>query len=49
MSDILLFVVQGWQRKLDPEFNIMDTLRQLLFKADWVKSLSYTIDGVMAP
>ena len=48
MTDIL-FYVQGWQRKLDPELNIMDTLRQLLFKVDYVKSLSYTIDGVMAP
>jgi aarF domain-containing kinase len=41
--------MQGWQQKLDPELNIMDTLRNILFKADWAKSLSYTIDGLMAP
>lgn len=46
---VTTLVLEGWQRKLDPEFNIMDTLRQLLFKADYIKSLSYTMDGVMAP
>ncbi|KAL6287367.1 hypothetical protein ACE6H2_011757 [Prunus campanulata] len=36
----------GWQRKLDPEYNVMQTL---LLKADWAKSLSYTTEGLMAP
>ena len=40
---------QGWQRKLDPEYNVMQTLQALLFKADWAQSLSYTIEGLMAP
>ncbi|PQM40045.1 hypothetical protein Pyn_05615 [Prunus yedoensis var. nudiflora] len=35
----------GWQRKLDPGYNVMQTL---LLKADWAKSLSYTIEGLMA-
>ncbi|PQM41960.1 hypothetical protein Pyn_04725 [Prunus yedoensis var. nudiflora] len=37
--------LQGWQRKLDPGYNVMQTL---LLKADWAKSLSYTIEGLMA-
>ncbi|RVW76179.1 putative ribonuclease H protein [Vitis vinifera] len=39
----------GWQRKLDPGYNVMQTLQTLLLRADWAKSLSYTIDGLMAP
>jgi aarF domain-containing kinase len=27
----------------------MQTLQTLLLRADWAKSLSYTIDGLMAP
>ena len=42
-------VLEGWQRKLDPDYNVMGTLQTLLFKADWLKSLSYTIEGLMAP
>uniref|UniRef100_A0A1D1ZH57 ABC1 family protein YPL109C, mitochondrial n=1 Tax=Anthurium amnicola TaxID=1678845 RepID=A0A1D1ZH57_9ARAE len=46
---VTILVLEGWQRKLDPEFNVMQTLQTLLFKADWAKSLSYTIEGLMAP
>jgi aarF domain-containing kinase len=28
---------------------VMQTLQTLLLQADWAKSLSYTIDGLMAP
>jgi len=42
-------LVQGWQRKLDPELNFVQTLNNLLFKADWQRSLSYMINGLMAP
>ncbi|OAY76051.1 putative aarF domain-containing protein kinase 2 [Ananas comosus] len=41
--------VMGWQRKLDPDYNVMRTLQTLLFKSDWAKSLQYTIEGLMAP
>ncbi|KAK6124015.1 hypothetical protein DH2020_042231 [Rehmannia glutinosa] len=41
--------IQGWQRKLDPDYDVMHTLQTLLLKADWAKSLSYTIEGLMAP
>jgi hypothetical protein len=41
--------LQGWQRKLDPDYNVMKTLQTLLFKEDWAKSLQYTIQGLMAP
>jgi aarF domain-containing kinase len=46
---VTTLVLEGWQRKLDPKYNVMDTLQTLLLKADWAKSLSYTIDGLMAP
>lgn len=46
---VTTLVLEGWQRKLDPEYNVMQSLQTLLFKADWVESLFYTIEGVMAP
>ncbi|KAK4751987.1 hypothetical protein SAY87_020785 [Trapa incisa] len=46
---VTTLVLEGWQRKLDPTYNVMDTLQTLLLRADWAKSLSYTIDGLMAP
>ncbi|KAK8629423.1 hypothetical protein V6N13_078264 [Hibiscus sabdariffa] len=46
---VTTLVLEGWQRKLDPGYNIMQTLQKLLLRADWAKSLSYTIDGLMAP
>ncbi|KAL6289897.1 hypothetical protein ACE6H2_007407 [Prunus campanulata] len=42
---VITLVLEGWQRKLDPGYNVMQTL---LLKADWAKSLSYTIEGLMA-
>ncbi|CAN4116637.1 unnamed protein product [Withania somnifera] len=46
---VTTLVLEGWQRKLDPDYNIMRTLQTLLLKADWAKDLSYTIEQVMAP
>ncbi|KAF2305079.1 hypothetical protein GH714_001639 [Hevea brasiliensis] len=46
---VTTLVLEGWQRKLDPGYNVMQTLQTLLNRADWAKSLSYTIDGLMAP
>ncbi|KAI5081560.1 hypothetical protein GOP47_0001303 [Adiantum capillus-veneris] len=46
---VTTMVLEGWQRKLDPDYNIMNTLQTLLFKVDWANSLSYTINGIMAP
>lgn len=46
---VTTLVLEGWQRKLDPDYNIMHTLQTLLLKADWAKDLSYTIEQVMAP
>ncbi|KAK7246603.1 hypothetical protein RIF29_41472 [Crotalaria pallida] len=46
---VTTLVLEGWQRKLDPSYNVMKTLQTLLLRADWAKSLSYTIDGLMAP
>lgn len=46
---VTTLVLEGWQRKLDPDYNVMKTLQTLLFKEDWAKSLQYTIEGLMAP
>lgn len=46
---VTTLVLEGWQRKLDAEYDVMHTLRTLLFKVDWAESLVYTIEGLMAP
>ncbi|XP_074311148.1 uncharacterized protein LOC141647016 [Silene latifolia] len=46
---VTTLVLEGWQRKLDPGYDMMNTLQSLLFKADLAKSLAYTIEGIMAP
>ncbi|GLT45946.1 hypothetical protein SLA2020_197400 [Shorea laevis] len=46
---VTTLVLEGWQRKLDPGYNVMNTLQTLLVKADWAKDLAYTIEGLMAP
>ncbi|KAG8365456.1 hypothetical protein BUALT_Bualt18G0106700 [Buddleja alternifolia] len=45
----VMVTVLGWQRKLDPDYDVMHTLQTLLLKADWAESLSYTIERLMAP
>ncbi|XP_058073206.1 uncharacterized protein LOC131221914 isoform X1 [Magnolia sinica] len=46
---VTTLVLEGWQRKLDPDYDVMQTLQALLFKVDWAQSLAYTIEGLMAP
>ncbi|KAH6773761.1 Protein kinase superfamily protein [Perilla frutescens var. frutescens] len=46
---VTILVLEGWQRKLDPGYDVMHTLQTLLLKSDWAQSLSYTIEGLMAP
>ncbi|CAM6109737.1 unnamed protein product [Calypogeia fissa] len=46
---VTTLVLEGWQRKLDPDLNIMDSMQSLLFQSDWATSLSYTIDGLLGP
>nr|XP_043618609.1 probable serine/threonine-protein kinase abkC [Erigeron canadensis] len=46
---VTTLVLEGWQRKLDPDYDIMHTLQRLLLKEDWAKSLTYTIESLMAP
>ncbi|MCD9641983.1 hypothetical protein HAX54_028546 [Datura stramonium] len=46
---VTTIVLEGWQRKLDPDYDIMHTLQTLLLKSDWAESLTYTIEGLMAP
>ncbi|MFS7921050.1 putative ABC-type Cd(2+) transporter [Helianthus anomalus] len=46
---VTTLVLEGWQRKLDPEYDVIHTLQNLLFKTDLVEDLFYTIEGLMAP
>ncbi|KAL8512019.1 hypothetical protein ACS0TY_018469 [Phlomoides rotata] len=46
---VTFLVLEGWQRKLDPDYDVMHALQTLLLKADYAESLSYTIEGLMAP
>lgn len=46
---VTTLVLEGWQKKLDPKYNVMETMQKLLFKADMVESLSYTLEGLAAP
>ncbi|XP_071730174.1 uncharacterized protein [Rutidosis leptorrhynchoides] len=46
---VTTLVLESWQRKLDPEYDVMHTLQNLLFKTDLVEDLFYTIEGLMAP
>ncbi|CAN4087406.1 unnamed protein product [Withania somnifera] len=46
---VTTLVLEGWQRKLDPEYDVLQTLQKLLFKDDWTESLFHTIGGLMAP
>ncbi|KAH0936465.1 hypothetical protein HID58_013582 [Brassica napus] len=48
-TEVFELCFKGWQRKLDPGYDIMRTLQKMLLKTDWMKSLSYTVDGLMAP
>ncbi|XP_042429224.1 uncharacterized aarF domain-containing protein kinase 2-like [Zingiber officinale] len=38
---VTILVLEGWQRKLDPGFDIMSTLKTLLLKEDWARSIDY--------
>ena len=46
---VTTLVLEGWQRKLDPDFNVMNTLHTVINRSDWAKSLYYTIEGLTAP
>ncbi|XP_043689512.1 uncharacterized aarF domain-containing protein kinase 2-like [Telopea speciosissima] len=46
---VTTLVLEGWRRKLDPEYNVLDTLQTLILKSDMAESLFYTIEGLMAP
>ncbi|PWA87211.1 protein kinase superfamily protein [Artemisia annua] len=46
---VTTLVLEGWQRKLDPDYDIMHTLQKLVLKEDWAKSLTYTIERLMGP
>nr|GEY09298.1 probable serine/threonine-protein kinase abkC [Tanacetum cinerariifolium] len=46
---VTTLVLEGWQRKLNPDYDIMRTLQKLVLKEDWAKSLTYTIERLMGP
>ncbi|XP_027908719.1 probable serine/threonine-protein kinase abkC isoform X1 [Vigna unguiculata] len=46
---VTTLVLEGWQRRLDPEYDVLNALQTLLFKADLAESLSDAIEGLVAP
>ncbi|XP_020256444.1 probable serine/threonine-protein kinase abkC isoform X2 [Asparagus officinalis] len=38
---VTILVLEGWQRKLDPNYDIMHTLKTLLLKEDWAQPIDY--------
>lgn len=47
---VTTLVLEGWQRRLDPDYDMLHALQTLLFKADLAEeSLSYAIEGPVAP
>ncbi|GLJ29855.1 hypothetical protein SUGI_0590090 [Cryptomeria japonica] len=46
---VTTLVLEGWQRKLDPSYDAIETLQALILKADWTESLLDTIGGIVAP
>ncbi|KAJ8480389.1 hypothetical protein OPV22_024116 [Ensete ventricosum] len=34
---VTTLVLEGWQRKLDPDYDVMQTLKELLFRSDWAR------------
>ncbi|XP_058772137.1 uncharacterized protein LOC131645970 isoform X1 [Vicia villosa] len=47
---VTTLVLEGWQRRLDPDYDMLHALRTLLFKPDWAEeSLAYAIEGPVAP
>ncbi|KAB1215230.1 putative serine/threonine-protein kinase abkC [Morella rubra] len=45
---VTTLVLEGWQRKLDPEYDVLHALQSLLFRADMADSLFETIGKFMA-
>ncbi|XP_061348699.1 uncharacterized protein LOC133294063 isoform X2 [Gastrolobium bilobum] len=46
---VTTLVLEGWQRRLDPEYDVLNALQTLLFEANWENSMSYAIEGIVAP
>ncbi|KAK7257247.1 hypothetical protein RIF29_31086 [Crotalaria pallida] len=46
---VTTLVLEGWQRRLDPEYDVLQTLQTLLFKGDEEESLSCAVGGLVTP
>ncbi|XP_042947119.1 probable serine/threonine-protein kinase abkC isoform X3 [Carya illinoinensis] len=46
---VTTLVLEGWQRKLDPDYDVLQALNSLLFRVDLADSLFDTIEKLMAP
>ncbi|KAG6689440.1 hypothetical protein I3843_11G173600 [Carya illinoinensis] len=46
---VTTLVLEGWQRKLDPGYDVLQALNSLLFRVDLADSLFDTIEKLMAP
>lgn len=42
-------LMQGWQRKLDPDLDLFKMLEDLLSKAEYAVPFDYTISAIAAP
>ncbi|KAH7306834.1 hypothetical protein KP509_22G033200 [Ceratopteris richardii] len=49
MVMVSFMVLEGWQRKLDPDFNALHNLQKLFAKQDLRDSLLYILNAVMSP
>lgn len=46
---VTTLVLEGWQRKLDPDYDVMHALQTLLFRVDQAESIFNSLEGVVAP
>jgi aarF domain-containing kinase len=46
---VTTLILEGWQRKLDPDLDLFKMLGELLTKAEYAVSFDYTISAIAAP
>jgi aarF domain-containing kinase len=46
---VTTLILEGWQRKLDPDLDVFQMLGDLLLKAEWAVSMQYIMSAIAAP
>ncbi|CAM6036199.1 unnamed protein product [Sphagnum compactum] len=46
---VTTLILEGWQRKLDPDLDVFQMLGDLLLKAEWAVSMHYIMSAIAAP